>query len=188
MLDAQTIATVKSTAPLIAATGPKLTAHFYDRMFRQHPELKDIFTMSHQQNGAQREALFNAVCAYAMNIDNLGALGAAVEKIANKHASLMIRPEHYLVVGENLLATIEELLNPGEEVLTAWGKAYGVLADIFIQREAGLYQEKAALQGGWEGLREFRVIRKQPQSELITSFELAPVDGKPVADYRPAVY
>lgn len=188
MLDAQTIATVKSTAPLIAATGPKLTAHFYDRMFRQHPELKDIFTMSHQRNGAQREALFNAVCAYAMNIDNLGALGAAVEKIANKHASLMIRPEHYPIVGENLLATIEELLNPGEEVLTAWGKAYGVLADIFIQREAGLYQEKAALQGGWEGLREFRVIRKQPQSELITSFELAPVDGKPVADYRPGQY
>lgn len=140
--------------------------------------------MSHQQNGAQREALFNAVCAYAMNIDNLGALGAAVEKIANKHASLMIRPEHYPIVGENLLATIEELLNPGEEVLTAWGKAYGVLADIFIQREAGLYQEKAASPGGWEGLREFRVIRKQPQSELITSFELAPVDGKPVADYR----
>ncbi|EPU0813386.1 NO-inducible flavohemoprotein [Morganella morganii] len=188
MLDAQTIATVKSTAPLIAATGPKLTAHFYDRMFRQHPELKDIFTMSHQQNGAQREALFNAVCAYAMNIDNLGALGAAVEKIANKHASLMIRPEHYPIVGENLLATIEELLNPGEEVLTAWGKAYGVLADIFIQREAGLYQEKAASQGGWEGLREFRVIRKQPQSELITSFELAPVDGQPVADYRPGQY
>lgn len=188
MLDAQTIATVKSTAPLIAATGPKLTAHFYDRMFRQHPELKDIFTMSHQQNGAQREALFNAVCAYAMNIDNLGALGAAVEKIANKHASLMIRPEHYPIVGENLLATIEELLNPGEEVLAAWGKAYGVLADIFIQREAGLYQEKAASQGGWEGLREFRVIRKQPQSELITSFELAPVDGQPVADYRPGQY
>ncbi|MBW5407097.1 NO-inducible flavohemoprotein [Morganella morganii] len=188
MLDAQTIATVKSTAPLIAATGPKLTAHFYDRMFHQHPELKDIFTMSHQQNGAQREALFNAVCAYAMNIDNLSALGAAVEKIANKHASLMIRPEHYPIVGENLLATIEELLNPGEEVLSAWGKAYGVLADIFIQREAGLYQEKAASQGGWEGLREFRVIRKQPQSELITSFELAPVDGPPVADYRPGQY
>lgn len=28
MLDSQTIATVKSTLPLLAATGPKLTAHF----------------------------------------------------------------------------------------------------------------------------------------------------------------
>ncbi len=28
MLDAQTIATIKSTIPLIAKTGPALTAHF----------------------------------------------------------------------------------------------------------------------------------------------------------------
>ncbi|MGL4601609.1 MAG: hypothetical protein ACRCVE_09055, partial [Plesiomonas sp.] len=33
MLDTQTIAIVKATAPLLAETGPKLTAHFYDRMF-----------------------------------------------------------------------------------------------------------------------------------------------------------
>ena len=33
MLDAQTIATVKATIPLLVETGPKLTAHFYDRMF-----------------------------------------------------------------------------------------------------------------------------------------------------------
>ena len=29
MLDAQTIATVKATIPLLVETGPKLTAHFY---------------------------------------------------------------------------------------------------------------------------------------------------------------
>lgn len=51
MLDQQTIATIKSTIPAIAATGPKLTAHFYDRMFKQHPELKDIFNMTHQKMG-----------------------------------------------------------------------------------------------------------------------------------------
>lgn len=52
MLDQQTIATIKSTIPAIAATGPKLTAHFYDRMFKQHPELKDIFNMTHQKWGS----------------------------------------------------------------------------------------------------------------------------------------
>jgi len=49
MLDAQTIATVKSTIPLLVATGPKLTAHFYDRMFAHNPELKEIFLR--QQSG-----------------------------------------------------------------------------------------------------------------------------------------
>ena len=36
MLDAQTIATVKATIPLLVETGPKLTAHFYDRMSVKH--------------------------------------------------------------------------------------------------------------------------------------------------------
>ena len=71
MLDAQTIATVKATIPLLVETGPKLTAHFYDRMFAHNPELKEIFNMSNQRNGDQREALFNAIAAYASNIDNL---------------------------------------------------------------------------------------------------------------------
>jgi hemoglobin-like flavoprotein len=71
MLDAQTIATVKATIPLLVETGPKLTAHFYDRMFTHNPELKEIFNMSNQRNGDQREALFNAIAAYASNIDNL---------------------------------------------------------------------------------------------------------------------
>ena len=65
MLDTQTIATVKATIPLLLETGPKLTAHFYDRMFEHNPELKDIFNMSNQRNGDQREALFNAIAAYA---------------------------------------------------------------------------------------------------------------------------
>lgn len=188
MLDNQTIAIVKSTIPAIAATGPKLTAHFYDRMFNQHPELKDIFNMTHQANGAQREALFNAICAYAVHIETPEALISAVEKIAQKHVSLNIKPEHYPIVGENLLAAIDELLNPGQEVLDAWGKAYGVLADIFIGREASIYQENADKSGGWEGLREFKLKQKQPQSDVITSFEFVPVDGKPVAGYRPGQY
>lgn len=56
MLDAQTIATVKASIPLLVETGPKLTAHFYDRMFTHNPELKEIFNMSNQRNGDQREA------------------------------------------------------------------------------------------------------------------------------------
>lgn len=188
MLDQQTIAVVKSTLPLLAATGPKLTAHFYDRMFQHNPELKDIFNMSNQRNGDQREALFNAIAAYASNIDNLAALLPAVEKIAQKHTSFQIKPEQYDIVGTHLLATLDELYSPGQKVLDAWGKAYGVLAGVFIHREGEIYQHNAAKTGGWQGTRPFRIARKTPCSALITSFELEPVDGNPVADYQPGQY
>ncbi|OAT45854.1 flavohemoprotein [Proteus hauseri ATCC 700826] len=188
MLEAQTIATIKSTIPLIAKTGPALTAHFYDRMFSRHPELKDIFTMSHQSSGAQREALFNAICAYATNIENLTTILPAVEKIAQKHVSLNILPEHYPIVGENLLATIDELFHPGTEVLDAWEAAYQVLADVFINREEQIYQQKEQTRGGWRGLRAFKVKHKIQQSDVITSFELEPEDNLEVTTYQPGQY
>lgn len=188
MLDPNIIATIKATAPAVAATGPALTAHFYDRMFAHNPELQNIFNMAHQSNGRQREALFNAIVAYANNIDNLAALLPAVEKIAQKHASFNIQPAQYQIVGEHLLATIRELLNPGQEVLDAWGAAYQLLADIFIQRESAIYAERATAQGGWHGTRTFRISRKHPESDVITSLVLTPVDGLPVVDFLPGQY
>ncbi|EGT4256423.1 NO-inducible flavohemoprotein [Citrobacter amalonaticus] len=188
MLDAQTIATVKATIPLLVETGPKLTAHFYDRMFAHNPELKEIFNMSNQRNGDQREALFNAIAAYASNLENLPALLPAVEKIAQKHTSFQIQPEQYNIVGTHLLATLDEMFSPGQEVLDAWGKAYGVLANVFINREAQIYSENARKTGGWEGTRPFRIVAKTPRSALITSFEFEPVDGGQVAEYQPGQY
>ncbi|AXY00103.1 NO-inducible flavohemoprotein [Vibrio alfacsensis] len=188
MLSNQTIDIVKATAPLLAETGPKLTAHFYDRMFTHNPELKDIFNMSNQRNGDQREALFNAICAYATNIDNLPALLGAVEKIAHKHTSFLITEDQYQIVGKHLLATIDELFSPGQDVIDAWAEAYGVLANVFIQREEQIYQENAALQGGWRGLREFELVGKQRESENVYSFVFKPVDGEKVAEYKPGQY
>ncbi|PIJ52323.1 nitric oxide dioxygenase [Erwinia sp. OLTSP20] len=188
MLDTQTIKTIKATLPVIQQTGPALTAHFYDRMFLHNPELKDVFNMSNQRNGHQREALFNAICAYGANIDNLAALLPTVEKIAQKHSSFVIRPEQYQIVGTHLLATIKEMLDPGDEIIEAWGKAYQVLADIFIQREEEIYQHNEHQPGGWRGTRAFRIAKIQPKSTLIKSFELQPLDGQPVTAYHPGQY
>lgn len=188
MLDEQTITIVKSTLPALAQTGPALTAHFYDRMFRHNPELQDIFNMSNQRNGNQRQALFDAICAYAANIDNLPALLPAVERIAQKHASFTIKPDQYQIVGHHLLKTLEEMLNPGQDVLDAWGRAYGVLAGVFIDREEQIYQESESSAGGWRGLRPFRVASKDTQSDRITSFTLMPQDGGPLPDYQPGQY
>lgn len=188
MLDQQTIATVKSTIPAIVNLGPALTTHFYNRMLSHNPELKDTFNMNNQRNGGQPAALFNAVCAYASNLDNLAALGPAVEKIAQKHTSFAIQPDQYQIVGRHLLASIDEMLHPGDDVLEAWGKAYGVLAGIFVQREEQIYEASALKTGGWRGTREFVIEETIAQSALIKSFELTPTDGQPVADYQAGQY
>src|SRR6187402_1149259 len=143
MLSQQTIDIVKSTAPILEQHGETLTRHFYERMFRVNPEVAPFFNPAHQAAGSQQKALAGAICAYAANIDNLEVLGGAVELIAQKHASLQIKPEHYPIVGQNLLASIREVLGEGatDEVIQAWGEAYGFLANILIGREREIYHQ-----------------------------------------------
>ena len=129
MLDQKTVAIVKSTAPVLAENGEVLTRHFYKRMFTHNPEVAPYFNQANQTAGKQQRALAGAIVAYAANIDNLEVLGGAVELIAQKHASLMIKPEHYPIVGENLLASIREVLGearrmtsstPGRQPMVSW--------------------------------------------------------------------
>ncbi|KHT51516.1 NO-inducible flavohemoprotein [Vibrio sinaloensis] len=190
MLNNQHIDIVKSTIPLLESAGPALTAHFYQRMFAHNPELKDIFNMTHQKTGRQSVALFEAVAAYAKNIENLAALTSAVERIAHKHTSFNIQAEHYHIVGHHLIETLRELAPDAftAEVEEAWTAAYLFLAQIFIDREGDLYQQRSQAKGGWENAREFKVTQKIRESEFVTSFVLAPVDGGAVLDYQPGQY
>lgn len=190
MLSQQTIDIVKSTAPILDQHAETLTRHFYKRMFSHNPEVAPFFNPSNQVSGSQQKALAGAICAYAANIDNLEVLGGAVELIAQKHASLMIKPEHYPIVGANLLASIREVLGDGatDDVINAWGEAYGFLADILIGREAQIYKEHTDAPNGWEGFSNFRVIRKEKESDIITSFYLVPANGADVPDFKPGQY
>lgn len=190
MVTDQHIAIVKQTIPLLEQTGPKLTEHFYTRMFHHNPELKHIFNMSHQHSGNQSVALFNALAAYARHIDNLPALAAAVERIAHKHTSFDIQPEHYAIVGHHLIETLRELAGNQftADIEEAWTAAYQQIADIFIQREGDLYLHNQKSKGGWQGLRPFTVMKKEAESDLVTSFYLEPVDGQSVLDFQPGQY
>lgn len=189
MLSEKNIQIVKSTAPILEENGETLTRHFYKRMFSHNPEVAPFFNPAHQHAGSQQKALAAALCAYAANIDNLEVLGSAVELIAQKHASLLIKPEHYPIVGANLLASIKELLGDKatDEVIEAWRQAYEFLAQILIGREAQIYQEQA-LSYGWEGFKTFKILRIEKESSIITSFYLAPLDGQAVPTYKPGQY
>jgi len=190
MLSTRTIELVKSTIPLLESAGVAITEHFYQRLFRFNPELKNIFNMSNQQSGRQQFALFNAIAAYAKNIENPAVLQAAIERIAHKHTSLFVQPEHYDIVGHHLLETLQELAPDAftPEIKAAWAEAYGLLASVFIQREKDLYDTAEKSHGGWRGARRFMVQQKIKESDLVTSFILAPVDGGALINYEPGQY
>ena len=139
-LSPKTIEIVKATAAPVAANAEAITTRMYEILFANHPELKPMF-----ENAAsdQHKKLAAAVSAYAANIDNLGALSKAVEKMASTHVKVKVKPEHYPIVGVSLLGAIKDVLGDAatDEVIEAWKEAYFFLADILIAREKELYTE-----------------------------------------------
>ena len=190
MLSEKTIQIVKEITPAVAANAETITRCFYQRMFAANPEVKAYFNQAHQHSGGQQKALAGAICAYFTHIDNLEVLLPAVELIAQKHCSLGIKPEHYPIVGRHLLDAIQEVMGEAatEEIIAAVAEAYGVLAEVCINREEEIYVEQRTQPGGWNGFREFIVDRKIPESDIITSFYLKPADGKEIPDYLPGQY
>ncbi|OIW27847.1 globin-like protein [Coniochaeta ligniaria NRRL 30616] len=184
------IAVVKSTAPVLKDHAEAITTIFYANLLAANPGLNNIFSITSQTTGRQPRALAGAVLAYATYIDDLPKLAAAVELIAHKHASLQVSAPQYAVVGKFLMEAIGLVLGEAAtpEIVEAWTAAYGVLADVFISREAQLYEVQKA--HGWVGWRKFRVTRKVVETAgHITSFYLEPVDGvTPLPGFLPGQY
>ncbi|HEX9448855.1 MAG TPA: globin domain-containing protein, partial [Dongiaceae bacterium] len=166
MLQATSRELVKGTVPVLEEHGETLTRHFYRRMFEHNPELKHLFNQGHQQTGQQQQALALAVLSYAEQIDDPSVLLPVLHRIAHKHASLGIRPEHYPIVGMHLLASIREVLGEAasDALIDAWAAAYSQLADLLIAAEGDLYRKAALAKGGWSGWRPFKVGRRVRES------------------------
>lgn len=190
MLTAKQIAVVKSTVPVLQEHGQAVTTAFYQFLFDAHPELHNVFNPANQRDGGQSRSLAAAICMYAANIDQPEMLSDMVSRIAHKHGSLEVQAEHYPVVGRHLLQAIRAVMGEAatDEVLDAWGAAYGVLAEIMIGAESQLYKASALAEGGWRGFKPFIVTAKVPESSLITSFYLKPADKAPLPDFRPGQY
>lgn len=193
-LDDETIATLKSTVAFLAENGTVITQIFYKKLFESHPDLKNVFNMAHQNNGDQQQALASAVYGFANNLDDLDALADQISRIAHKHTSLNVQAEHYPIVGENLLAAIHEVVTDSidaataDTITSAWEKGYGILANLLIEYENKLYDRAENQPAGWKGLREFILMKKEVESEGITSFYIKPTDRKALPIYQAGQY
>ena len=204
-LSLEQVKTIKATAPVLQERGKEITTLFYRYLLNDIPDLNNgnivslepfegllivrlytVFNHTNQVNGHQAAALADSLYAYAAHIDHLGVLSPAIERINQKHASLYVKPEQYDIVGHYLLLAIAEVLGSAftPDIHDAWAVAYQQLADLMIHRETKLLEEA----GDWNCWREFRIIQKIRESSEITSFHLAPVDGKSLPSYLPGQY
>ncbi|WYV94644.1 FAD-binding oxidoreductase [Staphylococcus aureus] len=146
----------------------EITSIFYPKMFKAHPELLNMFNQTNQKRGMQSSALAQAVMAAAVNIDNLSIIKPVIMPVAYKHCAL-----HYkfmlniIQLWGKLIKAIQDVtgLEENDPVIQAWAKAYGVIADVFIQIEKEIYDQMM-----WIGFKPFKITNIKQESEDIKSF------------------
>ncbi|EPX71719.1 nitric oxide dioxygenase [Schizosaccharomyces octosporus yFS286] len=163
---------IRSSIPILESNGVDLTKNFYKKMLENYPEVRPYFNKAHQTSLSQPRILAFALLNYAKNIDDLAPLSGFIDQIVMKHVGLQIKAEHYPIVGNCLLATMQEML--GKDIATpgfleAWAIAYGNLAKILIDYERSVYENQP-----WNGFAEFEVVKLTDESLDVKSVYLAP--------------
>ncbi len=115
----------------IRPMGEAVGETFYLKLFEIAPELRPLFKSDLKVQGAQFVTMLGAVVAGLTDIEKLLPV---ISQLAASHVSHGARPEHYPVVGEALLRTLEDVLGDRftSDVSLAWSAAYDALSGAMI--------------------------------------------------------
>lgn len=114
---------------------------FYTQLFEIAPGVKPMFRTPMAEQSKKLLAMISYVI---QKLDDLEEIREEVAKLAQRHVKYGIRDEHYAVVGQALLWTLERGLDSywNKEVAEAWAVCYNMISDAMI--EASRSEEKAA--------------------------------------------
>ena len=125
------ISLVRASFAQVAPIADKAAEIFYGRLFSVAPAVKPLFRNDMK---AQGRALMGMLGQAVASLDRLDAIVPAVQASGRRHVAFGAKPEHYPVVGDCLLWTLEQALGDGftPALRDAWATAYGVLAKTMI--------------------------------------------------------
>ena len=126
---------VKKTWSQVSGNPDAVAELFYGKLFATAPQVRPLFPEDMKEQGAK---LMQMLAVAVANLDRLGDVRPALVALAERHVDYGTVPEHYPVVGQVLLDTLDEGLGEDftPEVRATWAEVYGKLSDIMIEAVA----------------------------------------------------
>ena len=123
---------LESSFNLVAPRADELVNTFYERLFREHPEVRPLFP---EVMGEQKKHLIAALAVIIQNLKKPEQLTKILGDLGLRHIDYGVQREHYPIVGQTLLASLAEIAGEAwsDELQTAWSDAYGAIQSIIFK-------------------------------------------------------
>jgi hemoglobin-like flavoprotein len=118
---------------LVKEQADEFTETFYTNLFADYPEVKPLFENSHMEE--QGKKLFSSL---VLTIDSLRRpefLSETLKGLGTRHIKYGVLPEHYPMVGNSLLKSLESSLEQAwtNDVKQAWVEAYTAVSQLMLE-------------------------------------------------------
>lgn len=123
---------LESSFEQIKANSDNFAIAFYQNLFTDYPELKPLFDNTDMEK--QGKKLFYSLVLVVENVRNPELLKKALQELGKRHTKYQVLPNHYSLVGNSLLKTLEYYLGYKwtPEVKQAWNDAYQTISNIML--------------------------------------------------------
>src|ERR1700749_1173251 len=127
---------VQQSFAKVAPISEQAAVLFYDRLFEIAPAVRAMFPNDMTE---QRRKLMATLAIVVNGLSNLEMILPAASALATRHVAYGAKPEHYPVVGQALLWTLEKGLGNDwtPAVADAWTTAYATLSSFMITQAYG---------------------------------------------------
>lgn len=104
-IDAELVRRLQISFERMSDPGARLAERFYDKLFARHPELRSMFPGDMQR---QRQKLLATLRAVIDRLSHPQETLTALIQLGRMHAGLGVKPAHYPIVVEILVAALAE--------------------------------------------------------------------------------
>ena len=123
---------VRTSFAKVAPNADLAAGMFYDRLFAIDPALKNLFK---ENLNTQAQKLISMITFVVHKLNNLQDVVKDVKALGKRHKNYNVKPEHYAVVAQALLWTLEKGAGDTwtEDHRDAWVAAYTILSQTMMQ-------------------------------------------------------
>ena len=130
---------------LVKPKADEFVGSFYNNLFTDYPAAKPLF--EHSDMAKQQQMLKGALVMVIENLRKPEVLSNALKGLGARHVKYGALPEHYPLVGNSLIKTLEQYAGDAWslELKEAWAGAYGAITELMLEG-ADYTEEEVALE------------------------------------------